>query len=89
MHTRIRTGDSLIASLCREIDRARQRGRQLQSCMLRCQDPGLFTRLRLELEQLQRRRQTVADCARAWRHQGVGDPLALAFLQELCRRPWA
>lgn len=89
MHTSVRTGDSLLASLCREIDRIRQRGRQLQSCMRRCQDPGLFTRLRLELEQLQRRRQTVADCACAWRNQGVGDPLAVAFLVELCRRPLA
>ncbi|MEB3320780.1 MAG: hypothetical protein VKI63_07570 [Cyanobium sp.] len=83
----VTTGDSLIASLCREVDGLRQRSGQLHDCMQRCQDSRLFTRLRLELDQLQRRRRTLQECARSWRREQLRDPLALEFLLELCSRP--
>ncbi|MGB5134829.1 MAG: hypothetical protein WBN89_06600 [Prochlorococcaceae cyanobacterium] len=87
MHTCVTTGDSLIASLCREVDGLRLRSRQLHDCMHRCQDSPLFERLRLELDQLQRRRRCLHDCARSWRREQLSDPLALDFLLELCSRP--
>ena len=89
MPTSVTTADSLIGSLCREAEASRQRCRQLQQCLLRCQDSQLFARLRRELEQLQQRRRDLLSSAQAWQRRGIGDPLALAFLIELCHRPLA
>lgn len=89
MPTSITTADSLIGSLCREADAARQRCLQLHQCMQRCQDSRLFGRLRQELDHLHSRRLALLGAARSWRRQGVGDPLSLEFLIELCSRPLA
>jgi predicted nucleic acid-binding Zn-ribbon protein len=83
----ITTADSFVASLCREADAARQRGRQLQQCMQRCQDARLFRRLQQELDHLHGRRRDLLHAARSWRRRGQGDALSLDFLIELCSRP--
>jgi hypothetical protein len=89
MPTRVNTADSLIGSLCREAEASRQRCRQLQQCLQRCQDSRLFARLQRELDQLQQRRLELLSSARACQRRGSGDPLVLAFLIELCNRPLA
>ena len=78
--------DSVIGSLCREVDAIRQRCRQLTGAMERCQNRCLLCRLQRELVQLQQRRLALLDSACNWQRRGVGDPLALAFLIEMCQR---
>ncbi|MEX1315575.1 MAG: hypothetical protein AB1Z22_00430 [Synechococcaceae cyanobacterium] len=89
MTATVTTADSLIGSLCREADTTRHRCRQLQHCLQRCQDSRLLSRLRRDLEQLHQRRRVLLSAARGWQRRGIGDPLALDFLIELCNRPLA
>ncbi|KMM16959.1 hypothetical protein [Synechococcus sp. GFB01] len=81
---------SLVGSLCREMDRLRSRAAQVSADLARCQSPALLERLRRERAQLADRRREVQQAARSLRrlHQ-LQDPLALAFLEELARRPIA
>lgn len=81
-------GESLVASLCREMDQLRWRAAQVVQQQHGTQDPRLFERLRQELAQLGARRVELQRVA-AWlgRHGRVGDRLALAFLEELTSRP--
>jgi len=87
MGATIATSDSLIGSLCREVDGIRCRCRHLLDAMERCQNRGLSCRLQREFLQLQQRRLTLLQTLRSWQRRGVRDPLALALLIEICRRP--
>ncbi|SBO42775.1 hypothetical protein [Cyanobium sp. NIES-981] len=78
--------DSLVGSLCREADRLRQRCRSLSLALERCMDPPLRARLAAEVAQLQGRRGELERLAQGWRRRGGLDPLALAFLLEICSR---
>ena len=79
--------DTLMGSLCREVDGIRGRASQLMMAMRSCQDAALSHRLGMELGQLQRRRSELLRSARAWRqHFGVNDDLALEFLIEIAHR---
>jgi hypothetical protein len=80
--------DTLIGSLCREVDAIRHRSRQLALAMERCQNHCLLCRLKRELALLQQRRLTLLEMVRNWPRQGIRDPLALAFLLEMCQRPF-
>lgn len=79
--------DSVIGSLCREVDAIRHRSRHLVFAMERCLNRCLHCRPQRELAQLQQRRRDLLDSARSWQLRGVRDPLALAFPIEMCRRP--
>ncbi|MBM5804026.1 MAG: hypothetical protein FJ078_07900 [Cyanobacteria bacterium K_DeepCast_35m_m2_155] len=80
--------ESLVASLCREMAQLRERARLLIADQARCREDRLVCRLRQELQQLQRRRQELQACVRQLRRSGgLRDNLALAFLEELTRRP--
>lgn len=83
----VRTSDSVVGSLCREVDAIRQRSRVLTQAMGRCQHGGLLIRLQRDLAQLQERRRELLATARAWQRRGVNDPLGMAFLVELASRP--
>ena len=81
------TSDSVIGSLCREVDGIRQRCSQLLTAMRFCQNSGLLHRLRLELQQLQNRRRELLATARLWhQRRSVSDDLALEFLIEISSR---
>lgn len=86
-HSTARTSDSVVASLCREVDAIRQRSRVLTQAMARCQNGGLLQRLRRDLAQMQARRRELLATARAWQRRGAADPLGMAFLIEMCSRP--
>ena len=79
--------ESLIGSLCLEIDRLRGRFAQLAASLERCQDRSLQLRLGRERLHLQRRRQELLEVARGWRRRGSADPLAIDFLIEVASRP--
>ncbi|MCX5952314.1 MAG: hypothetical protein NTZ40_02200 [Cyanobacteria bacterium] len=79
--------DSMVGSLCREVDGIRRRASQLLLAMRSCQDAALSQRLGLELSQLQQRRGELLRSARTWRNQSVvKDELALEFLIEIANR---
>jgi hypothetical protein len=80
--------ESLVTSLCWEMDRLRRRAGQVVAGLERCQDPQLFERLRQELRQLGGRREELQRVAGLLRRRlRVQDGLTLAFLEELTRRP--
>lgn len=82
------TSATLVGGLCREIDRLRRRAAQVLGDLGRCQHPGLLQRLQTELDQLRRRHAELAGCVGGLRQvAALRDPLALAFLEELVRRP--
>ena len=79
---------SLVASLCQEMDQLRCRGALVMADLGRCREERLLQRLKRELQQLQGRRQELQACASQLRRSvGLRDSLALAFLEELTRRP--
>lgn len=87
-HLMAKPSDSLIASLCREMDQLRGRVAQVIADLGRCQEERLLQRLQRELQQLVLRRQELQACAKALRcNGGLRDSLAVAFLDELTRRP--
>lgn len=79
--------ESLLGSLCREVDQLRGRARQLSASLERCQDRSLLLRLGRERIQLARRRRELLEIARSWHHRGGADPLAIEFLIEVASRP--
>jgi hypothetical protein len=79
--------DSVVGSLCREVDAIRQRSRVVIQAMARCQNSGLLLRLQRDLAQLRARRQELLTAARAWQRRGVSDRLGMAFLVEIASRP--
>jgi hypothetical protein len=79
---------SLVASLCHEMDQLRCRSAQVMADLGRCREERLLQRLKRELQQLQGRRLELQACAGQLRRSvGVRDSLAVAFLEELTRRP--
>jgi hypothetical protein len=87
MPATVQISDSVVGSLCREVDAIRQRSLMLVQAMARCQNLGLRLRLCRDLAQLQERRRELLACARAWQRRGVSDPLGMAFLIEISSRP--
>ena len=81
--------ESVIGSLCREMDRARGRAAVVLAGLLSCQNDDLRLRLRREWEQLQQRQASILGLAQGWKGAGCVDPLCLEFLMEVCRRPLA
>jgi hypothetical protein len=87
MPATVHISDSVVGSLCREVDAIRQRSRMLAQAMACCQSSGLLKRLQRELGQIQARRRELLATARAWQRRGVSDPLGMAFLIEISSRP--
>ncbi len=79
--------DSLIGSLCREVDALRSRVVQLSHALVRCQNSTLWRRLHQERQRLLERRHELLQVARIWQSQEMRDPLAIEFLVEITSRP--
>jgi hypothetical protein len=72
------------------MDRLRSRAAQVSADLARCQSPALLERLRRELIKLAARRLELQQATRSLRRlPQLQDPLAIAFLEELTRRPLA
>ncbi len=83
----VTTSDSVIASLCREVDGIRHRCSSLREAMAKCSDQSLICRLKKELNLLINRRQSLFEIAKAMQCKGVEDKLSIAFLVEISSRP--
>jgi hypothetical protein len=81
------TSESLMGSLCREIDALRNRCSQLIGELARCRQESLRLRLQGELEGIRLRRQELRVTLGVLQGSGLGDPLGLDFLSELVGRP--
>ncbi len=79
--------DSLVGSLCREMDTLRRSWRHLAGDISRCREDRLLLRLQLERLVVLRRRLELQQAARQLRQARLGDPLAVEFLLELTARP--
>jgi hypothetical protein len=80
--------DTLMGSLCRESLWLRSRTAQVLMALPRCQNPALQRRLEHERGVLARRMEELRQLSAQLRRSGMlGDSLALALLEELCRRP--
>ncbi len=87
MPSTTQTSDSLIGSLCREMDALRQSWRQLDGHLSSCHDAQLHLRLRREAARLQQRRLAIQGLARTMARLPLRDPLGASFLMELASRP--
>ena len=85
----LRTSETLVGSLCQEVDGLRCRASHLQEAMSRCGNHLLFERLQRELGNLQQRHRELHRAARGLAATAGRDSLAVAFLLELTRRPLA
>ncbi|HJN33766.1 MAG TPA: hypothetical protein QF700_06605 [Prochlorococcus sp.] len=85
----VTTSDSVIGSLCREVDGIRHRCRSLLEAMAKCNDESLFCRLKREFQQLSNRRSVLLEAAKDMQSKGVEDKLSIAFLIEISSRPLA
>ena len=82
----VTTSDSVIASLCREVDGIRHRCSSLLETMAKCNDDNLTCRLKKEFQQLSNRRSRLLETAKAMQFTGVADKLSVAFLIEISSR---
>ncbi|MCS5699223.1 hypothetical protein NZK32_09250 [Cyanobium sp. FGCU-52] len=85
----LRPSESLVGSLCLEVDGVRRRAGQLIEGMARCHDGPLLERLRRELGNLQRRHRELQRSARSLSATARRDSLGVALLLELTSRPLA
>ena len=83
----VTTSDSVIASLCREVDGIRHRCSSLLEAMAKCNDDNLSCRLKNEFQQLSNRRSRLLEIAKAMQFKGFDDKLSIEFLIEISSRP--
>lgn len=84
-----RPSDSLVGSLCWEVDGLRRRAAQVLEGLGRCHDGPLLERLRRELASLQCRHRELQRTARSLAASAQRDSLSVALLLELTQRPLA
>jgi hypothetical protein len=82
----VTTSDSVIASLCREVDGIRHRCSSLLEAMAKCNDENLSCRLKKEFQLLSNRRQALFKIANEMHYNGVADKLSIEFLLEISSR---
>ena len=86
MKALVTTSDSVIASLCREVDWIRHRCSSLLEAMAKCNDENLSCRLKIEFQLLRNRRQALSRIANEMQYNGVADKLSIEFLLEISSR---
>ncbi len=86
MNTSLTFSDSLIGSLCREIDYIRQRYKILSSYLITSKDEILRKSLSKEIHQLKIRRIELMKISKNFKEE-VNSSISNLLLYELCRRP--
>ncbi len=81
------TSDSIIGSLCREVDFSRYRSTNIAKSINLVSDVKLISRLKNEFLSLQKRRNEIYKTALSIKSQCSYDSLEITFLIELCLRP--
>ena len=86
MNNSLTFSDSLIGSLCREIEYIRHRHKIVSSYLMHSKDKGLRERLSNEIKQLKSRREELLDISSNFNSQ-IKSGISSLFLYELCNRP--
>ncbi len=87
MNEILSTSDSLIGSLCREIDYLRERHSSIILSLENCRNIFLEGRLKSELNQLINRKNEISSACNKMMRGKNKIELSLLFLSELCDRP--
>ncbi len=82
----ITRSESVIGSLCREVESIRCRGRSISNSILNSKDGILISRLNSEFKLLQKRRFELINSVNKLRHSELSDNLSLDFLNEILKR---
>ena len=86
MKNKLTTSDSLIGSLCREIEYIESRSDIINNSIINSQNKKLTKRLRKELFSLKNRVESIKRLSRLINYEGNVDTLSIEFLNELiCR----
>jgi len=86
MKSKFSTSDSIIGSLCREIQCIDTRSKIITNSIVNTNNKKLITRLKRELSELKKRLQVIQDLSRVIVSQGNVDKLSIEFLEELIGR---
>ncbi len=87
MNKSLSISDSLIGSLCREIEYLRTRYRILNNYLIQSKDKGLKKRLKNEIEQIILRRYEIFNISKILKRQ-INSDVSSQLLYELCNRPF-
>ena len=86
MNNSLTISDSLVGSLCREIEYIRQRHKTVSNYLIISRDKSLRERLTNEINQLKSRRQELLSISGSFKSQ-ISSNISSLFLYELCNRP--
>ncbi len=78
--------DSIVGSLCREIEYIKSRSRSINSSISNCQSISLIKRLKKELICLNKRLNSIQDISQSMLIKKNCDQLSIEFLIELSNR---
>ncbi len=86
MNNSLPMSDSLVGSLCREIEYIRQRHKIIRNYLNITQNKILKERLDNEIDQLKSRHEELLAISRTFKSQ-ISSNISSLFLYELCNRP--
>ncbi len=86
MNQSLTISDTLIGSLCREIEYIRQRYKNVNCSLINCNNNILRNRLKKEIIDLKERRTELIEISNCFKNSCKGN-LSTLFLYELCTRP--
>tara|TARA_Y100001968_G_scaffold49028_1_gene39355 strand:+ start:577 stop:852 length:276 start_codon:yes stop_codon:yes gene_type:complete len=78
--------DSLIGSLCREVEHIRNRQKRIKESLKTCLDKQLILRLNKELKEHQNRSKEILNFSQNIKHNSNRDDLCIDFLYEISNR---
>ena len=86
MENIIKTSDSLIGSLCREIEFIRLRSKVINENLQNCRNKELTNRLNKEMSKLIERKISILKLSKDLKNDKLIDKLSISFLIEIINR---
>lgn len=86
MQNSLYVSDSLVGSLCREVDNINYRTKDLQDSINSTKDSNFYSRLKDELISLNARRLEILRCAKELKEKNSNYDYSIEFLIEICYR---
>ena len=86
MQNKLTTSDSLIGSLCREIEYIESRSDIIHNSIINTKNTALTKRLKNELYSLKDRIESIKRLSRLLTYEGKVDSISIEFLNELISR---
>ena len=86
MHKTSSVSDSIVGSLCREIEYIKLRSSSINKSLNNCQNALLIKRLNRELNSLRDRLESIQKISTSMLYQDSNDHLSIRFLIEISKR---